>query len=91
VVLVPILGLTLRFAIKPFFDTWAEIQRGRATGTDGIDERRLDLLEAELQQVQNALRSVTDAQDFQRQLTSPVPANESEQRRATQPSEPPLR
>jgi hypothetical protein len=73
VVLVPILGITLRFAIKPFFDTWAEIQRSRVASEDqSLHERRLEVLEAEVQQVQHALRSVLDAQEFQQRLADPV-------------------
>jgi hypothetical protein len=73
VVLVPILGLTLRFAIKPFFDTWAEIQRNQLRGEqDSVQSRQLNLLEAELAQVQHALRAVQEGQDFQRQLADPL-------------------
>src|SRR5688572_5972792 len=58
VVLVPVLGLTLRFAIKPFFDTWAEIQRNQVRGDqDSLQARQISLLELELDQVQQALRS----------------------------------
>ena len=78
VVLVPVLGLTLRFAIKPFFDTWAEIQRGQLRADqDSLQSRQINLLEAELQQVQNTLRTVVEAQEFQRQLASPLRVEES--------------
>jgi hypothetical protein len=78
VVLVPVLGLTLRFAIKPFFDTWADIQRGQIRGEqESLQTRQINLLEAELQQVQTALRSVVEAQDFQRQLADPVASFEA--------------
>lgn len=72
VVLVPVLGLTLRFAIKPFFDTWAEIQRGRIESEHThLLERQVNQLETELQQVQLALRAVAETQEFQSQLASP--------------------
>ena len=59
VVLVPVLGLTLRFAIKPFFDTWAEIQRGQLRrDQESVDARQLELIESELQQIQHTLRMV---------------------------------
>ena len=81
VVLVPVLGMTLRLAIKPFFDTWAEIQRSRvATDQIAVLERQVSLLESELQQVQHVLGSVVDAQDFNRRLAesrqAPEPAPE---------------
>ena len=73
VVLVPVLGLTLRFAIKPFFDTWAEIQRTQLRRDQGsLEARQIELLEAELQQVQQTLRAVVETQEFQRQLSDPV-------------------
>ena len=75
VVLVPVLGLTLRFAIKPFFDTWADIQRGQLRrGQESLEARQITLLEAELQQVQSQLRQVVEAQEFQRQLADPLEA-----------------
>ena len=78
VVLVPVLGLTLRFAIKPFFDTWAEIQRAQLRADqDSIQSRQIYLLEAELQQVQNTLRGVVESQEFQRELASPLRVEES--------------
>ena len=78
VVLVPVLGLTLRFAIKPFFDTWADIQRGQLRrDQDSLEARQITLLEAELQQVQSQLRQVVEAQEFQRQLADPVASYEA--------------
>jgi hypothetical protein len=73
VVLVPVLGLTLRFAIKPFFDSWAEIQRGQLRAEkNSLETREIQLIEAELQQVQQTLQALVEAQDFQRQLRDPV-------------------
>lgn len=75
VVLVPVLGFTLRLAIKPFFDTWAEIQRGRGPNDHtALLERQVELLESELQQVQQVLGSLVEAQEFQRKLTEPAQA-----------------
>jgi hypothetical protein len=76
VVLVPVFGLTLRFAIKPFFDTWAEIQRSRVNDDHSdLLARQVSLLELELPDVQRTLQSVTDSQDFQRRLADPVLAS----------------
>jgi hypothetical protein len=84
VVLVPVLGLTLRFAIKPFFDTWAEIQRSRlADDHSDILARQVNLLELELQEVQRTLQSVADGQDFQRRLADPDPSPPSVPTRET--------
>jgi hypothetical protein len=76
VVLVPVLGLTLRFAIKPFFDSWLEVQRGRvAIDQDSLLARQVGVLEGELQEVQRTLQAVVDGQDFQRQLANPEAVN----------------
>lgn len=75
VVLIPVLGLTLRFAIKPFFDAWAEIQRGRVSRDQHtLLERQVGLLETELQEVQRTLDAVVASQDFSRQLANPDPS-----------------
>lgn len=72
VVLVPVLGLTLRFAIKPFFDSWLEVQRGRvAVDQDSLVARQVNVLEVELQEVQRTLQGLVDGQEFQRQLADP--------------------
>ena len=68
-VLVPIFGLTLRFAIKPLIETWAEVQRGRSSADNtALLERQIGVLEMELQQVQHAIRALSEGQEFQRQL-----------------------
>ena len=72
-VLVPVLGITLRLAIKPFFDSWAAIQRDRLAGEqNALLSRQVNLLEAEVQEMQRALEAVTEDRDFQRQLAGPV-------------------
>lgn len=80
VVLVPVLGFTLRLAIKPFFDSWAEIQRNRLANDQHVQlERQVNLLETEMHHVQDVLRSLVEAQDFQRQLADPGSAKEPPQ------------
>jgi hypothetical protein len=78
VVLVPVLGLTIRFAIKPFFDSWVEIQRGRvAMEEDRLLARQVSLMEGELQEVQRTLQTLVEGQDFQRQLAAPEAVSSS--------------
>ena len=68
-VLIPVVGLTLRFALRPVLETWARL---RSTPTpDSQTEllaRQMSLLEAELQQVQHAVQGLVEAQDFQHSL-----------------------
>lgn len=69
--MIPIVGLTLRFALKPVMEAWAKTRSLPATDRDTETlSRKVDLLETELQQVQNSLRDVLEAQDFQRRLES---------------------
>ncbi|HEX6069094.1 MAG TPA: hypothetical protein VFZ18_04705 [Longimicrobiaceae bacterium] len=68
-ILIPVVGLTLRFALRPVLETWARL---RSTPTpDSQTElltRQMSLLEAELQQVQHAVQGLVETQDFQRSL-----------------------
>ena len=69
--LVPILGLTLRFALRPVLETWARLRSEPTVQTQNeLLSRQVALLETELQQVQHALQSLQDSQDFQRRLES---------------------
>ena len=70
-VLIPVIGLTLRFALKPVVETWAKTRALAASEshTDSLG-RQVALLEAELQQVQHTLAGIVEAQDFRRSLES---------------------
>ena len=69
-VLVPVVALTIRFALRPVIDSWVRLKQSPDSEQErALVGRRLDLLEAELQHVQHALKEVTEAQDFQRQLS----------------------
>jgi hypothetical protein len=67
--MIPILGLTLRFALKPVVETWANARALPAADrqTESLS-RQVALLETELQQVQHALNGLLEAQEFQRRL-----------------------
>lgn len=68
-VLIPVVGLTLRFALRPVLETWARMRS--APTPDGQTEllsRQVALLEAELQQVQHAVQGLVEGQDFQHSL-----------------------
>ena len=67
--LVPILGLTLRFALRPVLETWARLRSEPTLQTQNeLLSRQVALLETELQQMQHTLRSLQEAQEFQRRL-----------------------
>jgi hypothetical protein len=68
-VLIPVLGLTLRFALRPLIEMWARV-RGPSTAEGQVEllARQVSLLEAELQQVQHAVHGLAEAQEFQHSL-----------------------
>lgn len=69
-VLVPILALSARFALKPVMETWMRLRQSQTTDEEKImQDRRIALLEAELQSLQHAVRHQLDARDFDRALT----------------------
>jgi hypothetical protein len=74
VVLVPVLGLTARFALKPAVEAMARVFEARELDeTVKILERRIDLQEQQIEVLQDSLRQLSDARDFERQLKAPRP------------------
>jgi hypothetical protein len=78
VVLIPIAGVTLRFAIKPITESVARL-RESGVEREKIDllERRMALLEQELHGLggmREDLARALEETEFQRQLRSPQPA-----------------
>jgi len=67
IVLVPVLALSARLALKPLIDTL----RLRSSGdADVLQDRRIALLEAEVQALGAALHQLAE-DDFHRQIGSP--------------------
>jgi hypothetical protein len=74
IVLIPVAGLTLRFALKPIVEAmakWKEVQAGGQSVT--LLEQRVALLEAQLGNMETALHRVLDEQEFHRRLTASTP------------------
>jgi hypothetical protein len=65
-VLVPVVALSARFALKPLIEARARVLLG--SNADVTQDRRIALLEAELQNVQGTLQQMVEAEDFRRQL-----------------------
>jgi len=70
VLFVPVAGLTLRFALKPMVDSIARLMEARMRGA-GADllEKRLALLEQELQSVRGELSRIVERSEFYDRLT----------------------
>lgn len=77
IILVPVFGLTLRFALRPVVEAWTKIRSESVLPQHTeLLSRQISLLEAELQQVQQTLQHLVEAQDFQHQLNSERPVEQ---------------
>ena len=77
--LIPIAGLTARFALKPLIESITKAMQARQ-GTGGGDallavERRLASLEQEVSSLRTDLHRVGDAREFDRRLAAGSPAD----------------
>ncbi len=72
--LIPIAGLTARFALKPIVESIAKLKEIQGASGGSSDVRQLDqrltMLEQQMQSVESNVRHLTEASDFNRQLSS---------------------
>lgn len=74
IVLVPVFGLTARFALSPMVEALSRAFEIRGTNeTLRILERRLELQEQELAALHETVRSLSEGRDFDRALSKPPP------------------
>jgi hypothetical protein len=73
-ILIPIAGLTARYALKPISESIARMREGGASReTISLLERRMALIEQEMQnmtEVRDEVRRLADELEFKRQLGS---------------------
>lgn len=71
VVLIPIMGLTARFALKPTVEALSRFfeQRGQNEALQ-LMERRCALLEQQVEVLEHSVHRLSAAQDFHEQLSS---------------------
>jgi hypothetical protein len=72
VILIPVIGFTARYVLRPFQDALAQYVQGR--GNDDsvrILERRMALMEQQLEGMESTLNRIADAADFHRELHAP--------------------
>jgi hypothetical protein len=75
VVLIPVAGLTVRFALKPLVESLARVFESKGLrDTVAIAERRIALLEQQVEILDGTVRHLEDGQAFDRQLGSGAPA-----------------
>lgn len=72
VVLIPITGLTARFALKPMMEALGRYREVAGQNeAQQLLERRVALMEEQLHGIDRSLRELGEASDFQRQLAAP--------------------
>lgn len=78
IVLIPVAGLTARFALKPLIETVAKAMQARR-GDESVQlmERRLALLEREMAAMRTELQQVSDGHAFDRKLAAGASSLES--------------
>jgi hypothetical protein len=80
-ILVPIVGLTARFALRPIVEAIARMKESQSGGEAlHMVERRMDLLEQEVQSIaalRDEVARLAEAQEFQLRLSAPVPRDDS--------------
>jgi sensor histidine kinase YesM len=73
VVLIPVAGLTARFALKPIVEAVArmkEAQSGSTAREVNLLEQRVALLEQQYQALDGTVERIAEIKDFDRQLTA---------------------
>lgn len=71
VVLIPIAGLTARFALKPLVESLTRVNEVRGVEeTVAITERRVALLEQQLEAMDSTVRRLEEVREFDRALES---------------------
>ena len=74
IVLVPVIGLTARFALKPLAESLGHFFQSRNVEESvRILERRMGLLEQHLETMEATLQRVAEATEFHRELRSGAP------------------
>ncbi len=74
IVLVPVIGLTARYALKPTVEALSRLfEKGSTDRSLQILERRMELQEQEVEALRNAVRSLSEGREFERQLAAPPP------------------
>ena len=79
IVHIPVIGITARFALKPTVEALARLFEHKGLEeTVGIMERRLALMEQQMEAMESSVKRIGDAADFHRALSSGEGAASSE-------------
>ena len=88
IILVPVLGITARFVMKPLVEALGQsVQARQSDETVRILERRLALLEQQIETLDSSVTRLAEAAEFHRELRSgaspQIPTHPTEPPRAT--------
>jgi hypothetical protein len=71
-VLIPITGLTLRFALKPVAEAVAKMREAQSSDrSSDLLQQRVALLEQQLGVLETDMRQIEDSESFRRELEAP--------------------
>ncbi len=71
-ILVPVVAISARVALKPVMESWAKLRQVQTSGEEKImQDRRIALLEAEIHGLQQLVQQQLEAKDFERALKDP--------------------
>ncbi|HEX2204625.1 MAG TPA: hypothetical protein VHG91_15050 [Longimicrobium sp.] len=73
IILTPILAFSARFALKPLIEAWAKARQPSGPEAQ-LQDRRISLLEAEVQHLHATVRQLGEAVEFRSQLGPGAPA-----------------
>ena len=72
VVLIPVLGITARFALKPTVEALSRFfDRKDSDDAVSILERRMALMEQQLESIESSVQRIADTADFDDKLAAP--------------------
>lgn len=72
-VIIPIAGITARFALKPVVEAFARLRESQGSGErQALTEQRLALLEEQLHALERDQARLLEEADFRRQLGDPL-------------------
>ncbi len=71
--LIPVVGFTIRFAIKPFLRDSKELRQPRDQSVELPRDARLDHMEVQLESLESSMRRLLEVAEFDHQLKSGIP------------------
>lgn len=79
IILIPIIGLTARFALKPTVEALSRFFEHKGLDeTVQLIERRMSLLEQQIEGLEQGLRRIEEATEFHKALSEPQPTHQIE-------------